>query len=181
MLSLRFRFSSFATHNHLTHSSSRRLLLLFPSQRHTLSSNSSRNLCCCSVNPIKQNGVFSVANNSLQSSSSFPKDSPFSGTQLISRTISLKNVVFVTLTYTPLHNNNSNNLLQSDLAMCFFFSGLEDVFVSYLFGKKRATDIAHMYVLSELVPFLILYLEVLLFFTLKFQLAFPFFWLVFRG
>jgi len=26
------------------------------------------------------------------------------------------------------------------------FSGLEDVFVSFLLGKKKATDVAHMYV-----------------------------------
>ncbi|XP_057459181.1 uncharacterized protein LOC130749837 [Lotus japonicus] len=99
MLSLRFWFSSFETHNSLS-CSSRCLLFLTPSLSN---SSRNRNLGCFSVNPIKQNGVFSVSSNRFQSSSSsssIPKDSPF--------------------------------------------SGLEDAFVSYLFGKKRATDVAHM-------------------------------------
>ncbi|KAG4947628.1 hypothetical protein AAZX31_15G243500 [Glycine max] len=104
MLSLRLWFSSLATHNTLS-CSSRRSLFLVPHQilnNNTLISNTSKILSCCYEKPIKQNGIFSVASD-LQSSSfssSFPKDSPF--------------------------------------------SGLEDALVSYLFGKKRATDIAHM-------------------------------------
>lgn len=109
MLSLRLWFSSLATHNTLS-CSSRRSLFLVPHQilnNNTLISNTSKILSCCYEKPIKQNGIFSVASD-LQSSSfssSFPKDSPF--------------------------------------------SGLEDALVSYLFGKKRATDIAHMHVLIE--------------------------------
>ncbi|XP_019457325.1 PREDICTED: uncharacterized protein LOC109357746 isoform X2 [Lupinus angustifolius] len=88
---------SLVTHNPLTFSSLR--FLLVPSQIHSLS-NTSRNLCCtCMKQPIKQNGFISEPNN-LHSSTSLPKDSPF--------------------------------------------SGMEDALVSYLFGKKRATDIAHM-------------------------------------
>ncbi|TKY49417.1 putative rRNA methylase YtqB [Spatholobus suberectus] len=99
MSSLRLWFSSLATHNTLSCSLRRSLFLVPPHRLNNTLSNSSRNLCCYCGKPIKQNGFFPVASD-LQSSSSLPKDSPF--------------------------------------------SGLEDALVSYLFGKKRATDIAHM-------------------------------------
>ncbi|CAJ1958127.1 unnamed protein product [Sphenostylis stenocarpa] len=97
MLSLRLWFSSLVTDNTLS-CSWRRTLFLVPPQILNLS-NSSKNLRCYSGEPNQRTGFFPVASE-LQSSSSFPKDSPF--------------------------------------------SGLEDALVSYLFGKKRATDIAHM-------------------------------------
>ncbi|RDY01017.1 ytqB [Mucuna pruriens] len=101
MLSLRLWFSSLATHSTFSCSSRRSLFLVPPQILNNTLSNSSRNLCCFCVKPIKQNGFFPVASHlQSSSSSSFPKDSPF--------------------------------------------SGLEDALVSYLFGKKRATDIAHM-------------------------------------
>ncbi|KAI5440733.1 uncharacterized protein LOC127131171 [Lathyrus oleraceus] len=101
MLSFRYRFSSFATHAPFTHSSSRRLFFLLPPQTHTTLTNISTDHSLFCLKPIKQNnGFFSIANNIHSSSSSFSKDSPF--------------------------------------------SGLEDVFVSFLFGKKKATDVAHM-------------------------------------
>ncbi|CAI8595470.1 unnamed protein product [Vicia faba] len=90
MLSLSYRFSSFAayTPGPTTRSLSRRLLFLVPSQTLIFTNHS---LCC--LKPIKPN-------NNIRSSSSFSKDSPF--------------------------------------------SGLEDVFVSFLFGNRKATDVAHM-------------------------------------
>ncbi|KAK7334911.1 hypothetical protein VNO80_26677 [Phaseolus coccineus] len=99
MLSLRLWSFSLATHCTLS-CSWRRTLFLVPHQilNNTLS-NCSKNLSCYCGEPNKNNGFFPVASD-LQSSSSSPKDSPF--------------------------------------------SGLEDALVSYLFGKKRATDIAHM-------------------------------------
>lgn len=45
----------------------------------------------------------------------------------------------------PIKQNNGNNLqYSSSFSKGSPFSGLEDVFVSFLFGKKKATDVAHM-------------------------------------
>ncbi|XP_027908620.1 uncharacterized protein LOC114167809 [Vigna unguiculata] len=97
MLSLRRWFFSLATHSDLSSSPQRTLVFVPPLiLKNTLSKN---NLSCSCVEPNKKNGFFSVASD-LQSSSSYHKDSPF--------------------------------------------SGLEDALMSYIFGKKRATDIAHM-------------------------------------
>ncbi|KAL2331040.1 hypothetical protein Fmac_018621 [Flemingia macrophylla] len=102
MLSPRLWFSSIASHSHNTLScSSPRFLFFVPRLILTTAlCNSSRKLCCGYQKPIKQNGFFPVASDLQSCSSSFPKDSAF--------------------------------------------SGLEDVVVSYLFGKKRATEVAHM-------------------------------------
>ncbi|XP_004488782.1 tRNA (mnm(5)s(2)U34)-methyltransferase, chloroplastic-like isoform X2 [Cicer arietinum] len=44
----------------------------------------------------------------------------------------------------PVANNIQSSSSASSFSNDFPFSGLEDVFVSFVFGKKRATDVAHM-------------------------------------
>lgn len=93
-----------------------------------VSQSSPRSLCFC-AKPIEPNGFPSA---SSTSEIHLPHDSPLSGTPFpLFSSMKFEDYICIWM------KHNYNNIYE------WFGVGVEDVLMSYIFGKKRATEVAH--------------------------------------